>query len=368
MPSFRASNKAPKNAPVESTSAWYNDAPVESVAADLQGVNSATRREKYRRWAMLGAIASWPLALIFTVGSLNSVQSLRSDNSDLQAQIKQIKDRPTGGAQLLNNSPGRYAAQQSLSSWLSSQPSPLPGGKLLYWVGSKSVPTNSKSDQRTIESFALTDGQGNGYNASLEVAIDPRGGAAVLSGPSLEAIPGGATDEWASTSVWPGIDPSSDTPDSVNGSLQNWANAYFGGNSQQLGIVVGDPDTHHTYEAMTGASSTTVDVKDYASRPGNMAIARIEITPKWNTSTSNDTSGGGTPIVMDVLLKNATTGAPNVVAWGAPGTGPSLKAYQNALTVPSSVMATQTAAPSASTSAPSQPSAKVETPTSKPTK
>lgn len=367
MPSFRSSSKAPKNESVDTASSWYNDAPTESVVADLQGVNSASRKDKYRRWALYGAIGAAPLSLIFGIGGINATNQAKSEVSDLKAQVHKLENRPSGGAQLVNNSAGRYAAQQSLSSWLSSQPSPLPGGKLLYWVSSKSIPTKSKSDQRTIESFALTDGQGNGYTASLEVAIDPRGGATVMSGPSLESIPSAATDEWAPTSAWSGVDLSSDTPDSANGSIQNWANAYFGGNSQQLGIVVGDPNSSHTYQAMTGASGTSITVKAYATRPNNMAIAQVEITPKWNVSTSN-TTGGGNPVVMDVLLKNANTAAPNVVAWGAPGSGPSLTAYQNATTIPSNAMASPTALPSASASTPAQPTANVETPTSKPTK
>lgn len=363
------SKAKPKRDITDSPSDWF-DRPTQAPVTDLRAVNSATSKEKYRRWAIWGTLGLVPLLCILVFALANLIVGQSGTIDGLKASVKTLNDKPAGGTAQVSTSAGRFAAQQEMVTWLASSPSPLPGGKLSYWAGSRSLDSKSKTDIRTLETFILVGGNGSGYRATYEVSIDPRGGAAVMTGPSLEAVSGSASDNWQSTQTWSGISSVSDVTTQVTGAVQSWANAYVSGNPQQLGLVVGDPNANHTYEPMSGASSVAITVKQFAKAP-NGAIAQVEMIPKWDDAIRSDANNGdgGTPIVMDVLLKNTETAAPQVIAWGAPGTGPSLKAYQNALMVPSTALSTPTpsAEPSTNTG-PTQAPAKTQTPTAPPAK
>lgn len=361
--------KKPKDAPsADVTSSWY-DTPVEATVADLDRVNSATKKERYRRWTIWACLIMVPLLLVAVIGLLNQNATLKSSVAGVQDSVTKLEKRPAGGASQVSNSQGRYSAQQALAAWLASQPSPLPGGKLLYWTGSSALPSSSPSIKRTQETFALTGGNGSGYLATMEVAIDPRGGSQVLNGPSLNAIAGNATDNWANTDPWIGIKADDNVTTQISGAATNWANAYFGGNAQQLGLVVGDPNAGHTYDPISGASSVATTVEHTAQIPnaggGATTIAQVSLVPAWNDATPGQ-NGAGNPIVMDVLIRGANTAAPQIVAWGAPGSGPTLKPYQNALTVPASALSQPSSSASPSTTAKAPTPAKTQTPTSKP--
>jgi hypothetical protein len=62
------------------------------------------------------------------------------------------------------------------------------------------------------------------------------------------------------------------------------------------------------------------------------------------------------PAVFDVLVDGADTAAPNVVAWGGAGSGPTLTPYQNAVPVDAPTVAATAPSATASTTPPTRPS------------
>ncbi|MHB8319949.1 MAG: hypothetical protein ACYDEP_12100 [Acidimicrobiales bacterium] len=100
-------------------------------------------------------------------------------------------------------------------------------------------------------------------------------------------------------------------------------------------MSVGDPNTTHAYIPLSGVTSATDTVVAAANRPGGAQIVQIALTIVWNgESTTTTTSPSGTTppqTTMDLLIERANTAAPVVVAWGPPGSGPTLKPYQNAV-------------------------------------
>lgn len=252
------------------------------------------------------------------------------------------------------SSAGRTAATLELRSWLAAAPSPLPGGQILSWDGAVVLPpataplqADGSRDEAPatykteLDSFTLIDSHQHTYTATVQVALDPRGGGAeALSGPSLAPTVPAASDSWTGGGPWPGLDPVPQVPNSVQTAITGWVNAYTSGSADALRLAVGDTSSRHTYLPLTGVASATATATagaDYG-RPGAM-IVQVQLDIVWQgQKPATDGSGGDTSdtpqTTMDLLVERAGTAAPVVVAWGAPGSGPTLTPYRNAVTAP----------------------------------
>jgi hypothetical protein len=125
--------------------------------------------------------------------------------------------------------------------------------------------------------------------------------------------------------------------------MSGWLDAYVSGSSSQLAVAVGDPDTSHHYRALQGVASANFSVLYAAPReapnvapaPNNSSpdalLVEVSLNIQWNgeKALAPNTSVDGPPTTTDLLIERANTAAPVVVAWGQPGTGPSLKPYGN---------------------------------------
>lgn len=313
--------------------------------ADLDLREKNIRRGKLIKWGLIVSLAMIPVSCL---GSVNA-SNLAASN---QAEVAELKANGIADMGKVEDDPGKFAATSALQSWLDAVPAPLPGGQIMSWDGSVKQPGYDKTKvSRMLENFTVLDGAGRGYTATLEVSVDPRGGAQVMFGPSLIPIPQAATDGWAGTELWPGLEPGGDVTPSVSTAVQSWATAYTSGDADALRVAVGDGDSSHTYLALSGITSVTASASAMATTKDG-TIARVELQPTW-AGRSNSSSGQVTPMIFDVLIQRADTAAPQVVAWGAPGSGPRLKPYVNAITVPANVLGTATA-PSAETSEPTK--------------
>lgn len=243
-------------------------------------------------------------------------------------------------------SPGRYVATSSLSSWLATVPSPLPGGSIVSWDGATDmglVPAGTSGADRdlltTLESFTVIDGTGQAYTAEYLVGTDTAGGSVVISGPSL--IPQVNPPSGVQIDVgWPGV-REVDAPAAVDTAVQSWANAYTSGNPDQLRLTVGDSDEENQYQPISGVAEVTTTIvaagttetaaidEDGEQIPEAEALlVRVTLALDWEGRSSGPSASEAT---MDLLVLRADTGAPAVVAWGSPGTGPRLTEYGNAL-------------------------------------
>lgn len=304
---------------------------------DARKLNKRRRNFRIVVWIVL---IFTPVTGLLTVAALSSVANA---------------PKPIVPAAVLS-SPGRAAASLALDTWLNSKPSPIPGGRTLLWSGVTSLPnapTTTTADAAAadaadgaapspvqigteIDKFVVVGADGATYEASLQVSLDSVGAASVIAGPALTPIPTMGQDELSasSDSPWPGLTVGS-AADPVTTAVQGWATAFTGGDAAVLRQVVGDPDNAHSYLPLSGVGAVTVAIGN-AAIPAEGAAAdhllvRVTVTPAPVGSANGDASVTPVGFTYDLLVEHASTAAPVVIAWGAPGSGPTLSPYQNAL-------------------------------------
>ncbi len=305
-----------------------DDAPRSSV---MLGISAKQRFAKAYIW--FSAIALAPL-LVLTFVAFGQVIGLRNAKETPQATVE-------------ITSPGRAAATRVLNAWLGQEPSPLPGGVLVSWDGAEEVPFtpvfNEESGKQTNEkpgyiselnSFTLLGSEGASYRATVQVLVDPRGGAKPLGGPSLERVVDPANDSWSDGAPWPGLISEQNIPEAVQTAVEGWSEAYVSGRPPRLASIVGDGDPSHIYTPLYGVSVSSVEATDMATpdskNPGRR-IVRVEMQLLWDGQKLPDVADSKPLLTtMDLLVERADGAAPVVTAWGGPGSGPLLKRYGNA--------------------------------------
>lgn len=304
--------------------------------AGLPDARKLNKRRRNFRIAVWTVLTLTPVTGFLTVAALSSVANA---------------PKPIVPAAVLS-SPGRAAASVALDTWLNSKPSPIPGGRTLLWSGVTSLP-NAPTTTTTaaaadgvapspvqigteIDKFVVVGADGATYEASLQVSLDSVGAASVIAGPALTPIPTMGQDEISANSdtPWPDLTVGS-AADPVNTAVQGWANAFTGGDAAALRQVVGDPDNAHSYLPLSGVGAVTVAIGNAAIPAGGAAadhlLVRVTVTPAPVVSANGDASVTPVGFTYDLLVEHASTAAPVVIAWGAPGSGPTLTPYQNAL-------------------------------------
>jgi hypothetical protein len=251
---------------------------------------------------------------------------------------------------------GETAARLAIETWAAQSPSPLPGAHIVDWLGAASVTVStppkgspaagSARYRAVIDRFGVTAG-GRLYQVDVEVALGANGSAAPIGEPSIEPGPPGMSSP-ASSGPWPGIQATSSVSSAVTQAIQGWAQAYTSGSSSELHLAVGDPSGADTYRPLSGVASVSTSIPWAApigpARSGEM-IAQVDLAITWDHSGSRSAgvsgtsgvsgvsgnSGTPTPSALDVLVERANSAAPVVVAWGPPGSGPTLTPYSNAV-------------------------------------
>lgn len=343
-------------------------------------------RKLYRRFVKISVFWQWlSFLLLFML-----LYVLIVGGNKTSAPVAETQSTST------STSAGRAEATLALNQWLASTPQPLPGGQVLSWDGAETVPPAITEDEdgkeivyaatSEVDKFTLVDKSGNVYTAAVNVAIDPRGGAKVLAGPSLTPVAPNIADDWATqTGPWPGLNKSGQVTPAIQTAVDAWTKALISGDPETLRVAVGDPNVESIYIPLRGVSSAVNEVPYLAELPNQpgVMVGRVVTTMNWSGTPkpkpgdSNETP----PVMYDVLIERADTGAPVVTAWGAPGTGPTLKRYGNAATggqrnldEVTTAKNTPTAAPAPSTSAPTgnpnsntapTPAAPITTPSAK---
>lgn len=201
------------------------------------------------------------------------------------------------------------------------------------------------------------------YEVTVLVEIDSRGGAVAISLPSVVPVPVPADDGWEETTPqWAGLSSTSVT-DPVETAVSRWATAYISGDPEELRLATGDPDVTNRYSPLIGPDAVTTEaLAAGTSDSGKTAVVRVRFSPHWpgqpvvDGSSSRDVPAAP-PFELDLLVENANTGSPVIVAWGPPGTGGDLTAYQNAVTGsrPDIEPTTTTAAATATTTTTTKP-------------
>lgn len=297
-------------------------------------------RAKRRRMATLvkAGVISGPIALIlaFVGMGLAAQAGVEAREAERGPMIAPISVQSI-------TSPGRYIATAHLEAWLAAVPNPVPGGRVISWDGAEEMGNVAGSSSTgevftTLETFTLVDGVGQPYTAQVLVGNDPAGGSVVISGPSLmKTVP--PAQNLSVDSAWDDV-RDTDPTESVVSAVQSWAEAYTSGDGARLRLVVGDPEAGHAYLPLSGVASVTSSVLETGTTdevltddegretPASRMIARVEMLMQWEGRAE---VAPVAPVTMDLLIVEADTGAPRVVAWGAPGTGTTLVQYGNAI-------------------------------------
>jgi hypothetical protein len=326
--------KRPATKGSTSSLAWdYSDDLVPRVG--LPAAESIERRQRRIRRYVKWSATLMPFVLLLSILAVLSTFTRSTPTSNNNASA--------------SSSRGRTVATLALDQWLTEVPSPLPGVTATQWDGATLVapspvgPNSSPTWNAELDSFTLYVGT-TIYNATIEVALRPGGGAVTVSGPSLTLVPPtDTTSGWNSGGPWSGLVSSSSVSSSVQSALDGWLSAYVSGSSSRLRLAVGDTSADGTYVSLAGVKSATMNVVAGATRVAPNAVTtqsstnpsaeiiEINLYLIWNHQKVNPNQSipNGPATTLDLLVERADTAAPVVVAWGAPGTGPSLVPYQN---------------------------------------
>jgi len=343
-------SKADKNSHRDDL-AW--DTAVEVPRSGLPDAELTHRRyRRFRRYANLSMVLL-PILLVITL--LAVMRTISAPDVEPVAP-------PTAPAT-------QPVAMAAVRTWLAQDPSPLPGASLLTWQDYTTLPKvpprdGSEPEHVTRQSHDLLVQAATGSLLQVQVlvVVADDGSATALGEPSLVAMPG-ANPDLVGTTAWSGLEGDSPSPDATK-AVETWAAAYTGGDPLALRQVVGDPNTGHAYLPLSGLDGPKVSagaagwlVKadgDTVERTGDMVVS-VTLTLPWTSLRAKERENPPTA-QFDLLVAGADTGAPRVVAWGGPGTGPTLVAYQNAVTgtVTETGEAVATDAPTAEVDAPQQ--------------
>lgn len=309
---------------------WYEDEADEVPNPTLPDARRLARRQRWTRRYVKASVLLCPILLLAAVASITRSRSKPAAT-------------PLG-------SPGRTAATIAVDRWLAEKPAPLPGASILSFDGAHKVPLPKgyKGTPPTwhgmTETFTLASRPDSTspatWRVGVEVAIDRHGGAVAITGPSFLAARRTESGSWDEGGPWPGLTSSPSVSGAVQTVVNDWLTAYTSGDNAELHLAVGDPDPHHTYVALSGvrsASDTVVAAAPIGKASQNELIVQVELHLLWDHEHEPPpepvgTSGpAGPKTTMDLLVAHAASAVPVVVAWGPPGSGPTLHPYENAL-------------------------------------
>lgn len=286
-----------------------------------------------RQYLIVAAVAAPILLLLILVQISNSVTA---------AEGSQVTTSTTGVLDTEDRQ-ARATAINAVEQWLSTSPSPLPTGEVVSWDGAQTVPDVAEPEQgRTreemgwpdleVHSLTLSTASGTLYRAEVTLELTAAG-AVAASTPSL--IPYTPTGDATTGISWPGavtVQPA----DAVSQAATAWAEAFTSGDPAKLRLLVGDEDATHAYVPLSGVTLEDFSVTAAAVHPSadtvsdgaNRLMVRAEGRLAWRGQPEDELDGR--KVAYDLLVTGANTGSPRVVAWGGPGTGPTLEPFTNA--------------------------------------
>lgn len=313
---------------------WAHEAE-ELPRADIGAVQTASKRIKLVKAWLIGSVILLPIALLAIISFLP----------------KFLEEPPAPPAQ--NNqldSPTKPVAMQAVKNWLAQEPSPLPGGQVLSWDGVKiqaepKIETNPENGQveetqgLELHTMTVTSPSGSFFTTQIQVGYSEVRGAQVLGAPTL--IPRAPDDKqtWPNLTAWPNLVKTA-KPEPVVQAASAWVKAFTSGDPDSLRLSVGDTGANRSYVPLIQVTASAIQVGDVAAlkpspetpvdeKPAQV-VAQVSFAVVWQGQVLGRSE---TParVTYDVLIDQANTASPKVVAWGGAGTGESLKPFMNAV-------------------------------------
>lgn len=322
--------------PVQQPQELFYGSAEELPRADLDTQDKMSKRQKIYRAVVMSSVFLLPAALLAnTFMAINMVQV--------------DEEEPPPAA--TSDSPHKSVAMTAVRDWLANKPQPIPGGSLLSWDSVQEQRpstevvdevTGETNEQYGLELHELTilAGSGSTYETSVQIAYTPNKGAHVVGEPTLVPRAPDNTD-WTDATSWPDLAPATATQE-VTQAVSAWVDAFTSGDPDTLRLNVGDTEAGRSYVPLSGVKASNVAISMAAaaesapvSEDGSVAtpsemVARVSFNVLWD-GQSVGLNERASAVSYDVLIHDADTAAPRIVAWGGPGTGASLTPFQNAV-------------------------------------
>jgi len=288
------------NTPNDQTRSLFDEATVVKVQNPAAPVYAEHKNKlKWYRRGLKVSIVAWPIVALLLLGAIGT--------------------KTTTGPELPTESqPQIYNAQIFLTHLLDSKGTPLPKGKIISLYSD----TGIGGGMADVTFLAANTSQ------AVRITLEMQG-AQVINGPSILPVEGPVgMSQNTNTSPWPLIKTLGNAPtsDAFTQALNNWAEAFTTGTPSSLALAVNDPNSSDHFTPLSGitAIAQQPNVSAYApNKTGTSAIAEVAIGVTEPGIKSPVT------LVYDILIENPSSSAPTIVAWGPPGSGPSLTPYQN---------------------------------------
>lgn len=267
---------------------------------------------------------------------------------------KEVVEPPAPTALSILSSLGKDAAFTTVEKWLAGSPQPIPGGVILTWNGYKALDKPAVDDEREtvagvfvptfdreVHYFTVQSANSTLFQVTIEVEVDDVLGSRVTATPAATPLLPEVTTGWENAGEpWFGYQ-STGTTENVTSAVETWLAAFVGGNPSTLRNIVGDTDDTHFYLPLSGISVAKATIDRVAYKPSDdvnapidnnpeTVLVRVKIRILWEGQEQKNTDDYAT-FTYDLLVIQANTAAPRVVAWGGPGSGSGLTAYSNAI-------------------------------------
>lgn len=253
---------------------------------------------------------------------------------------------PEVAAPVVIDSPTKALAITTTEAWLAGPTSALPNGKFISWNGVSTMDKPALSDteieqeteQPTVEihTMSVAGEDGRLYSTEVQVATLASTGSKVVGDPSLIPVQTNGGGSIGDINPWPTSKQTSVT-DGITQAAKTWASSYLSRDPSQLKQTIGDPSADHFYQPLYGASLVSVEVTAVSTmdfdpldkeRVAKTSLARVKVFLNWEGQTFDKSEAPF--ITFDLLLEKADTATPVVVAWGGPGSAPTLAPFGNA--------------------------------------
>ena len=299
-------------------SSWLEQVSTIQAPAPIRQVEAPTARRR-----LLAKIMVYSALVLGALSAVVAISMMLNRPADTAATI---------AGESGPNTPGYNAAQASLARWIDEQQ--IIDSPYASWTGGQST-TLADGGVQWLHLFDVLTPQGARYIASVNVLVSPDGTqVTVLGSPSVWAVDSSPNVARGSDIVWPNTVQARHS-DAVVAAIEMWGKAYTGVSPTELRLAVGDKDATRFY-APLGQQAVYEGVRVMsAANPvdaqGAALLDALIVNVRLEFANPSDPQGDSEAVAYDLLISEADTAAPHVVAWGGRGTGHLLSPYDNAV-------------------------------------
>ena len=205
--------------------------------------------------------------------------------------------------------------------------------RIVSWNGQSHATVSDGSKDMTLSvNTLIVDSAAGWWRVRTTVTPDGR-----LSGwPSAERLDLAGMDDKGDMGMWKDTLGQLTASDILDTTVRKWADAFMGSDSDMLTVLVNDPDPNAWYRAqgLGKVTAATIDGGAYLDkgnvdrneRRSDRAALRVTVTVAH--ADAGDGSAAQSQYSYDLLVADPD-GTPRILAWGAPGTGATLREHGN---------------------------------------